>query len=272
MTKICSRKDCQFTGIEQDVSNFPFRDKNKGTYRSICKLCIALDCVKYYQDNRKEIIIQHAQYNQKHREEKIEWDLQYRTDHQEEIKQYRQDNKEEIAITTAKYRKDHKEEIAEWQAGYKKKRRQEDPVFKFRELFSSAFYKYLKVNNIHKDNSTFKILGYSPDEVREYLYAQFSLPENLNNGKVWMTPHNQGIYDPRTWDKNNSATWKWQLDHRKPQSDFPCISKDDPAVKICWSLNNLRPYRADLNIKDGLSRVRHTKSRKNSKSGKNNAC
>lgn len=269
MTKICSRKDCQFVGIEQDVSNFPFRDKKKDSYRSVCKLCVALDCAKYYQDNREEIIIQHAQYNQKHREEKIEWDLQYRTDHQEEIKQYRQDNKEEIRITAAKYRRDHKEEIAEWQAGYKKKRRQEDPVFKFRELFSTAFYNYLKSNNINKDrNSTFKILGITPDEFREKIYSQFIDTDNLDNkGNIWMTPENQGVYDPKNWDENDSSTWKWQLDHIIPQSEFNPISIDDPQVKECWSLDNLRPYRADLNIKDGLSRVRHTKSRKNSKSG-----
>ena len=70
---------------------------------------------------------------------------------------------------------------------------------------------------------------------------------------------NQGIYNPKTWDDNDTTTWKWQIDHIIPESDFNYITPNDPEFKECWALKNLRPLSAKQNILDGVSRIRHKK-------------
>jgi hypothetical protein len=79
-----------------------------------------------------------------------------------------------------------------------------------------------------------------------------------------MTWENRGVYDPTTWNDNDSSTWKWHLDHIIPHSTFHYTSMDDQAFKDCWKLSNLRPLAAKQNIIDGSTKIRH----KNGKSNK----
>lgn len=173
---------------------------------------------------------------------------------------YRQKNKETIAIKIFEYGQKNKEIIKIKRRKRNQERRKNDPVFKFRDNFTSLFKRYLKANGINKNNiSTYTILGYTPEEIRAHIEALFSHPNNLTpDGQVWMTWENQGAYNPKTWTKD-PATWKWQLDHKHPQSEFNCISLDDPQIKECWALDNLRPLSADKNHSDGVNRVRHKK-------------
>ncbi len=69
-----------------------------------------------------------------------------------------------------------------------------------------------------------------------------------------MNWENQGIYNINTWDDNDSSTWTWQLDHIIPQSKLPYTSMEDENFQKCWALENLRPYSAKQNIKDGNRR------------------
>lgn len=66
-----------------------------------------------------------------------------------------------------------------------------------------------------------------------------------------MTWDNWGIYDPVVWDDNDSTTWTWQIDHIIPQSMLKFDSLEHDNFKKCWVLENLRPYSAKQNIKDG---------------------
>jgi hypothetical protein len=75
---------------------------------------------------------------------------------------------------------------------------------------------------------------------------------------------NWGKYVKKSWDDNDQATWKWQLDHIRPQSDFTCISMEEDSFQQCWALSNLRPYSAKQNNIDGGSRVRHSTNKKES--------
>ena len=59
---------------------------------------------------------------------------------------------------------------------------------------------------------------------------------------------NQGYYKLSEWNDNDSSTWKWQLDHIIPQSKLPYTSMEDENFKICWDLENLRPYSAKQNL------------------------
>ena len=74
---------------------------------------------------------------------------------------------------------------------------------------------------------------------------------------------NHGIYDPKIWNDLDTSTWRWQIDHIIPHSEFPYSSMQDENFKKCWSLNNLRPYSAKQNILDGTNKVRHKKGKPN---------
>jgi hypothetical protein len=276
-------KKCTKCGLEKDEICFGNRKDSKDGLRGDCKDCRTKYQLGYYQENREDLLAQkveyfqenketigeyRAEYYQKNRDDILSQKAEYYQENKEDIRGYqaewRDKNKETNRIKKSEYRETHKEEIAEYQAEYTRKRRKSDPTFQFRQNFSSAFKRYLKASGVDKNNiSTYTILRYTPEEIRAHLKNQFVAPENLGpKGEIWMNEHNQGTYNKDTWDENDCSTWKWQVDHIKPQSEFKCTSADDPCVKICWGLDNLRPYRAKDNVIDGATKTRHKKNSK----------
>ena len=69
-----------------------------------------------------------------------------------------------------------------------------------------------------------------------------------------MSWKNWAVYNPKTWNNNDSKTWTWNIDHIIPQSDLPYTSMSDVNFNKCWSLSNLRPYSSKQNILDGNRR------------------
>ena len=49
---------------------------------------------------------------------------------------------------------------------------------------------------------------------------------------------------------SNHGTY-WHIDHIKPKSWFKYESTDDEAFIKCWSLDNLQPLEAQINITKG---------------------
>ena len=150
---------------------------------------------------------------------------------------------------------------------YHKKKSETDPVYVFRKLVSVEIRRALKSRGkIKGGQKTWGNIGYSPDELVNYIEPLFSSPENLTtDGKVWMTFDNHGSYNRKTWNDGDVKTWTWNLDHIIPQSEFEYADLKDPLFKQCWALSNLRPYSAKQNIIDGATRIRHKKKRKNAK-------
>ncbi len=129
-----------------------------------------------------------------------------------------------------------------------KKRRESDPAYKLKNIVSVSVNKGLKARGSSKQgNSCFKALGYTPQELMDYLM-------NHPDKELWMTESNQGVYRTDLWDENDLSTWVWNIDHIIPQSTFNFISMDDPEFKECWSLKNLRPLSAKQNLLDGNRR------------------
>ncbi len=91
-----------------------------------------------------------------------------------------------------------------------------------------------------------KYLQYTIEDLKQYIEFQC-----LERGNEWMNWSNWGNYRPKNWNENDQSTWKWQLDHIIPQSKLLYTSMEDDNFKICWSLENLRPYSAKQNIIDG---------------------
>ena len=131
-----------------------------------------------------------------------------------------------------------KDSYKQWHRGWQKRREQEDVSFRLKRRVSS-----LMRNSLDKQGRRFQeVLGYSPDELRAHLEAQF---------EPWMNWDNWGTYDPSTWDDENSETWTWQIDHIIPVDSFQYETLGDDGFKKCWALENLRPLSAKENLLKG---------------------
>jgi len=247
VSRIC--KKCK---EEYDIENFDkYKSKGKIYIEYRCKKCKSI-------------------YNKKYRKLKPpdpEKRKQYYIDNIEKLKLYKLENKALIAQQSKEYRLKNREKLLKYDREYNKinkeiklkknnvwnkNRRKNDPSFKLRKLISQSITIALKKNNHRRSDSCLNNLSYTIKELREYLESKF---------EVWMSWKNHGIYNPTTWDDSDPTTWTWQLDHIIPQSDLPYTSMEDENFKICWSLENLRPYSAKQNLLDGVLRVRHSKEK-----------
>lgn len=150
------------------------------------------------------------------------------------------------------YRKRWKEENRERNNEIYNERRKTDVDFRLKENCSSSIYSALKAVGISKNGiSVSKYLPYPIIMLKAHIESKF---------EPWMTWENWGKYDPKSWDDDDQSTWKWQLDHIKPQSDFDFAKPGE--LELCWALSNLRPYSAKQNFLDGISGIRHEIKRK----------
>src|SRR5258708_2576637 len=144
------------------------------------------------------------------------------------------------------YRINNKEKLKENKKKYKKNKLGADPIFKLRKNVSGSVNKALHRNGSSKNGSSvIKHLAYTIEELKQYLELLF---------EPWMSWENHGKYNAETWDINDQSTWVWHLDHITPQTHLPYPSMEDDNFKICWALENLRPYSAKKNIEESNNR------------------
>lgn len=170
---------------------------------------------------------------------------------------YRNSNKDAIKLQKKKYYQNNKEHIIEKNFLYKqnnrskynefiRNKRKNNAAFRLRESVRSMIKQALKGNK--NGISINNYLGYTIIQLKTHLENQF---------ESWMTWENQGRYNYKTWNDNDSSTWTWQIDHIIPQSSLSYISMEDGNFKKCWALDNLRPLSAKQNMLDGSRRTRH---------------
>ena len=131
-----------------------------------------------------------------------------------------------------------------------------DPSFALKKDISRQINLSLNKLGFSKNNrSCWEYLPYTLEELNQHLEWLFSHPDNLlPNGEVWMTWVNRGVYRSEMWNDNDPSTWRWQIDHIIPHSRFAYTSMEDDEFRKCWALENLRPYSAKQNNKDGNRR------------------
>ena len=264
-------RKCKKCGIEKELSKefFPQKIRSYDVYfRPQCIECNKQYYKKYTEENIEELKKYRREYYQENMEEikqyreKNEQHIKevqkiYNQVHKEERKAYAEKNKESRKAYRIKYKKENKEKTNE----YQKQIRKNNPSLKLREYISNSIYKQLNKNGSSKQGQSInQYLSYTIEQLQNHLESQFSFPKNLTpDGQVWMTLENQGKYELNKWIENDPSTWKWQLDHIKPQSDFKITSMDSQEFRDCWALSNLRPYSARQNSIDGATRIRHKK-------------
>jgi hypothetical protein len=280
MTKIC--KEC---GKEKETTEFYVAKSNKDGLTSKCKICRAISDKEYrennkeklserakiyYKENTESILIRVKEYNKDRVEEKAEYDKKYREENEEKLKErskvyykenkiylieyqkeYREENREKLAEYHSYYWQENQKELTEYSKEYQKSKRKTDPIYKLMKNVSRSIAFILKTAGSSKNEVSSKIkVPFNGEELMKHLESQFNLPENLTpDGRVWMTRNNQGAYNKKYFDEKNPLTWTWHIDHIIPQSKLKFDSYDHPNFLKCWSLENLRPLRADLNIK-----------------------
>jgi hypothetical protein len=137
--------------------------------------------------------------------------------YKEETKKYYLKTREIQAEKKKKWISENREKYN----SYWTNRKKNDEVFKLLTGMRSRIWKYTKLLNITKKNTTFEIVGCSPQHLKEYLEKQF-VP-----GMSW---------ENRT---------EWNIDHIIPLSS---AKTEEELYKLCH-YTNLQPLWAEENLK-----------------------
>jgi hypothetical protein len=242
-------KQCGKCKIEKNDNDFTKLELSK-TWSS-CRSCVSL---------------YNKEYKAKYKEELKEHSKQYKIDNVDKVsasyKKWADKNKDKRSIYMEEYRQKNKKKLIIQDSQRRSFRKKIDLSFKLRINCSALIRLALQRNGSSKNGkSILKHLLYSVKELEMHVENLFSHPDNLVNGKVWMTNKNCGKYNSKTWDDNDPTTWTWQLDHIIPHSTFEYKSMEDQFFRDCWALENLRPYSAKQNMMDGSTKIRHKRNK-----------
>tara|TARA_R100000353_G_scaffold69116_1_gene53472 strand:- start:9704 stop:10321 length:618 start_codon:yes stop_codon:yes gene_type:complete len=125
------------------------------------------------------------------------------------------------------YRLNHPERYREQKRRYIARKRATDKNFLVQDRISCQVYQFLKRKNLHKTNSFWKSVNYTPENLRESLESQF-----------WY-----GM----DWDNYGD----WHIDHIKPKSKFKIEEYGDEQFHECWGLANMQPLWEEDNLIKG---------------------
>lgn len=163
----------------KSFENFYKGKMNKDGYRNICK-----ECVKKYQEENKEVKKEYLKkYKEINKEELKIKNKIYRKKNFDKISKWKQENKDYFI----KYREDNKENIR----NYFKKRRNNEPIFRFkyniRRLILHSFKRGKK--NFKKIDKTEVILGCKIEEFIDYISKKFTEEMTFENHGEWHIDH-----------------------------------------------------------------------------------
>lgn len=246
-------KACTKCGTVEPIEEFG-RDRAKPSgRRPWCKRCVALSSRDWAARNRDRVRAYSKAYRQRPEViERVRTMVKSSPERQSEYKrrhllkegvkeqaaawrrQYSQrpEVKERARKATAAYRKTEK--YAAWKERNREKiresarrqaaRRRASPLGTIQNRISRAINAVLREGK--KKKMAFEVVGYSPDDLRRHLQKQFTRGMN--------------------WERFMAG--EIHIDHIVPVSSFRFSSVDDPELRACWALSNLRPMWAKDNI------------------------
>lgn len=110
-----------------------------------------------------------------------------------------------------------------WRRQNEKARAEINPSFRLYRRVKASIH--LSLTDKAKDHKWAELLGWTVDDLRRHLEAQF---------EPWMNWENYGA--------------EWHIDHIIPRAAFNYESPNDIDFKRCWALDNLRPLAARENL------------------------
>jgi len=184
----------------QTIKQKEYREKHNDTYK------------KSLEKNREKILLYQKKYNQLN--EKII---------KEKRRVYYENNKNRILTKNKDYHQLNKEQIRKRKKEYTKEKRKSDTLYKLKCNLRTRLGNFLMSRNIRKQNSTLKIVGCTPEFLKDYLEKLFK--------------------DGMTWENK----CLWHIDHIIPLSS---AETEDEIYKLCH-YTNLQPLWSEENIRKG---------------------
>lgn len=242
-------KICSICKLEKDLSLF---GKDKSTKDNLTRSC--KDCQKSYREKNSDHL---SEYRKNNRESKLEYNKKYREENKEKIREYRKvyrrENIEYITQKDREYKKlnpdkfkkyreeyyeknkdkyqdsykNNKNEVLERQRLYQNERRRLDPLYKISKNIRTSIYQSLTKNGYSKKSKTYKIIGCTFLEFKNYIESKF---------EPWMNWENYGKY-------NGNPNFGWDIDHIKPISS--AINEDELLALNHYT--NLQPLCSYIN-------------------------
>jgi hypothetical protein len=163
---------------------------------------------KYYLQNKVEILQRISKDYLEKRDDKLEYQKLYYQNHLE---------------VKLNYAKTYRENNRDNRNRYENQRKKIDVIYKLKHLVRNRIGKFIKLKKINKNNSTFVIVGCTPQELKIHLEEKFT----------------QGM----SWDNQG----RWHIDHKIPLSS---AKNEEELYKLCH-FTNLQPMWATENIKKG---------------------
>lgn len=234
---------CKTVKVLEEFSKSNTRDGYNGTCKS---------CVNIYRDSRRQSLNDRArEYYQENRDAKIQWARQYRESNSERVKlskkTYYENNKEKILdyskqfrldnldrykekdrlynlnnrAKKAKQNKEYRQKTIEKYRDYIRNKYNTDLEFKLRRISRGFVRRAFLAINTKKSDTTRKLLGYSPIQLKAHIESQFK----------------EGM----TWDNYG----EWHIDHIIPISSANTLAE---AIELS-QLNNLQPLWGIDNIR-----------------------
>lgn len=155
----------------------------------------------------------------------------YYTNNKEKVKtkqtKYKNNNPEKLKKTRQKYYDNNKKEMIKKASERIKKRKQNDPIFKFKYNVRKSITTSLHERKFSKKNNSETILGCTFEEFKAYIESKF---------EYWMSWDNYGKY-------NGELNYGWDLDHIIPLSS----AKTEEDVIRLNHFKNLQPLCSKVN-------------------------
>lgn len=214
--KICSK--CK---IEKEVCEFNKRKDSKDGHRNECKICWYLkgrDYIKKHPQKKQE-------YNNKWLSKNTCYNKQYYKNNEKKFL----DNRIKFNILNPDYNKNYYDNNKNYFSDYVMYKYNSNNLYRLSHLTRNRIKEFLKSKNITKNNSTFNIVGCSPEFLKEHLEKQFT------DGMSW---ENHGLYG-------------WHIDHIIPLAS---AKTEEEIYKLCH-YTNLQPLWSTDNWKKGCKIV-----------------
>lgn len=191
---------------------------------------------RWKQVNREKVLAARKRYCLKYPEKIKKENAEFRRKNPNYKKEYYKTHKREASEWWDNRNEEQKKAKAEYNCKWKNERYANNIGYKLRCIISTAVRRSL-INE--KDDSIRNILGYSIQDLKKHLEAQF---------EDWMTWDNLGL-------TAKALKETWQIDHIKPVNTFNITDVYCEDFKKCWALENLRPLDSYINVTrphDGL--------------------
>ena len=199
----------------------------------------------YYNKNQKQILERVKKNYRDNKNKKLKYQNNYYKNNKKEIlkkmKQYREDFKDLIKERKNKDYINNKERYNErsklnyhnkykldpnykkYRNEYEVNKRKTDELYYLKHIVRSRLAKFLNISKFNKISSTFKMIGCTPQELKDHLEKQFV--DNMN------------------WDNRG----QWHIDHIKPLAS---AESEEDLINLCH-YTNLQPLWAEDNLKKG---------------------